>query len=88
MATSWACADFLRATQGPLKRLFYVQDLEWTRGHGRYEDWYRVYGEPSLRMLARGDDHAKTLSLAWNRRFTPIPYFNMQSILEEACRPG
>lgn len=88
VATNWACADFLLATQGPKKRAIYVQDLEWSRRPGAYEDWYRVYGDPSLHMLCRGPSHADVLSKAWNRAVNFVPYFDVNEILEEVCRRG
>lgn len=88
VATSFECADFLRQTQGPRHRVYYSQDLEWTRRAGRYEDWYAVYGDTSLQMLARCRDHAAIMQVAWNRPFQVIPDFDISQILEAVCPPG
>lgn len=87
VATSWACAEFLLGTQGPKRRAFYVQDLEWTRSPGEYEEWYRVYGS-SLQMLCRGESHSQILARTWNRQFTIVPYFDIEKIVETLCHTG
>lgn len=69
IATSFESARKLQACVCPVRKLFYVWDVEWVRDHLRrpYREWAAVYQDPSLSLIARGPDHAVLLQQLWGR---------------------
>lgn len=87
VATTFAAARRLAGFPGPTRRLFYVWDLEWTRRHllRPYREWASVYRDPSLTLVARGEEHARVISLCWNRPVAAVvPDVDLGRLLEVA----
>ena len=60
---------------------FYVWDLEWTRFEYDYLNIKNIYLNDRVKLIARSDDHAKTINSAWNI-FPSIAYdFNINDII-------
>lgn len=71
IATSVSTAVRLSNLPGSPKKFFYCYDLEWIKPQPtNYEEMARVYLDPKLSLIARGEDHAKLIENCWNR--TPV----------------
>jgi hypothetical protein len=65
MATDLKSAEFLLRCPAPIKKYFYVWDVEWMRGHYDFEQLSYVYQNPKLELIARTDSHAKIIENCW-----------------------
>ena len=73
IATSLSTAEKLIRMPGPTKKIFYTWDLEWLRMPQKlWEQLYSVYAHPSLRLVARGEDHKQILQDAWNKKVDAV----------------
>lgn len=73
VATDLATASALLRCPGPYRKFFYVWDLEWVRGGGApYEAMARLYRDPSLPPVARGDSHRRVIEACWNTRVAAV----------------
>ena len=62
IATSVSSCLSLSNTQSPIKKFFYVWDLEWTREHGRdFESTIKAFSNEDIELIARSEDHAKAI---------------------------
>jgi hypothetical protein len=87
VATTAAGARRLARFPGPRARLFLVWDLEWTRpGVRPYRDQWAAYGDPALTLLARSEDHARTVRSCWNRPAHVVGDLDLTRVLEVAAR--
>jgi len=70
VATNAYLADKLLNTPGPSRRLFYLWDLEWLRGHRvkSYESYLGVYTNPELEIVCRSETHREIFENNFNRK--------------------
>lgn len=66
------CAKLINSFS-PVKRIFYVWDLEWIRmPYKNYEMLYKLYNHPRIELVARSEDHAKAIENCWDRKVERI----------------
>lgn len=82
VATTFDTASLLVKVHGPRRKALYMQDLDWHRRPGSFDEWRGVYGDPGLRLFARGEDHARVAARAWNKPAIPLTDFDIPLILE------
>ena len=82
IATDIPTAKQISKTVGPSKKYFYVWDLYWSRPEWRdYESSILAFIDPTVKLLARSEDHAKAISNYCNRDVCGIvDDFNIQQI--------
>jgi len=68
----------------PRKKLFYVWDLEWLRGHKDYMFNMQAYRSKEITLIARSVSHASAISNYCNREVDSIiEDFNLSKIIEQ-----
>ncbi len=68
IATDLSTANTLIAAPSPVRKYFYVWDLEWIRmPQKNYESLAHIYQNPELQLIARSGSHKKLLENCWNR---------------------
>jgi hypothetical protein len=83
VATTFNTAQLALGFPGVSQVAFYIWDLEWLRmPSASFDGLKTVYGDKRLKLLARGADHAKVLSDAWNKPVTIVTDFNMEELLK------
>jgi len=66
------------------KKIFYIWDLEWTRGQvNNYHAMAEIYQNEDLTLIARSEEHKKAIEDAWNRPVRQINSdFDLEQVLE------
>ena len=84
IATNVSTAMSLSKSFSPIKKLFYVWDLEWTRVTGRdYENIVKPFLDKNLILIARSEDHAKAIENYCNRKGDHIVEdFNIEQLIK------
>lgn len=86
IATNMATAERLAHLFGPLntEKYFYVWDTEWIRGQQRpYLYHSNIITNPELKIITRGEYHAKLIYNCFNRKVDHIVEdFNMSELLK------
>jgi len=68
VATSVTTSLSLQKACLPIKKYFYVWDLEWSRrGGAEYEYTIQAYRDPNIKLIARSSSHAKAIKNYCNR---------------------
>ena len=82
VATSLNSAAKLLNFTGTRQKFFYVWDLEWVHMKTKnFKDLYAIYGNESLHLIARCEEHAKIIGKAWNRDVSVINDFDPTALL-------
>lgn len=84
IATNVSTAMSLSKSFSPIKKLFYVWDLEWARATGRdYENLIKPFLDKDLILIARSEDHAKAIENYCNRKVDHIVEdFNIEQLIK------
>ena len=61
IATSVSSCLSLSNTQSPIKKFFYVWDLEWSRNRSSYDQGIQAFLKEDINLIARSEDHAKAI---------------------------
>lgn len=71
---------------GDIKRLYYIQDLEWLTKQN-YEYNLSIMQDPKLTLICRSKEHSEAIQRYCGRKPTLIlPNFNIRNIINEFCR--
>ncbi len=83
ISTSISTTLSLIKSFSPVKKFFYVWDLEWMRrGHKDFEQSVQAFINPSVELIARSKDHAKAIENYCNRKVKHIVNdFNIEKIV-------
>lgn len=66
-------ADYLAKCPGPIRKIFYIWDLEWVyQGVKIYDQIANVYQNPNLELVARSDSHAHFIESCWGAKVSQI----------------
>tara|TARA_R100001163_G_scaffold15543_1_gene14052 strand:+ start:6668 stop:7135 length:468 start_codon:yes stop_codon:yes gene_type:complete len=84
IATSVSSCLSLSNTQSPIKKFFYVWDLEWSRNRSSYDQGIQAFLKEDINLIARSEDHAKAIKNYCNRDVVGI--FDFNSGLESLMR--
>ena len=76
IATSVSSCLSLSNTQSPIKKFFYVWDLEWSRNRSSYDQGIQAFLKEDIDLIARSEDHAKAIKNYCNRDLDWIFDFN------------
>ena len=76
IATSVSSCLSLSNTQSPIKKFFYVWDLEWSRNRSSYDHGIQAFLKEDIGLIARSEDHAKAIKNYCNRDVVGIFDFN------------
>tara|TARA_R100000315_G_C5182240_1_gene105761 strand:+ start:316 stop:783 length:468 start_codon:yes stop_codon:yes gene_type:complete len=76
IATSVSSCLSLSNTQSPIKKFFYVWDLEWSRNRSSYDQGIQAFLKEDIDLIARSEDHAKAIKNYCNRDVVGIFDFN------------
>ena len=76
IATSVSSCLSLSNTQSPIKKFFYVWDLEWSRNRSSYDQGIQAFLKEDINLIARSEDHAKAIKNYCNRDVVGIFDFN------------
>tara|TARA_R100000234_G_scaffold117273_1_gene95458 strand:- start:1019 stop:1486 length:468 start_codon:yes stop_codon:yes gene_type:complete len=84
IATSVSSCLSLSNTQSPIKKFFYVWDLEWSRNRSSYDQGIQAFLKEDIGLIARSEDHAKAIKNYCNRDVVGIFDFNsgLESLME------
>ncbi len=84
IATSVSSCLSLSNTQSPIKKFFYVWDLEWSRNRSSYDQGIQAFLKEDIDLIARSEDHAKAIKNYCNRDVVGIFDFNsgLESLME------
>lgn len=84
IATSLVTAAKLVTYPCCKQKYFYVWNLEWTMGQQRVHSFYKsIYGNESLKLIARNEYHAKAIRNCWNRDPVGcVDDFNMDELVK------
>ena len=85
IATCLDSAETLLKVTGPIKKFFYVWDLEWTRKAGqKYSRLKSIHQNPNIDLIARSQHHADLISKYWKKPIAIVKDFEAESLLS-AC---
>ena len=85
IATSVSSCLSLSNTQSPIKKFFYVWDLEWSRNRSSYDQGIQAFLKEDINLIARSEDHAKAIKNYCNRDVCGIvDDFNIQQITKRS----
>ena len=76
IATSVSSCLSLSNTKSPIKKFFYVWDLEWSRNRSSYDQGIQAFLKEDIDLIARSEDHAKAIKNYCNRDVVGIFDFN------------
>jgi hypothetical protein len=76
IATSVSSCLSLSNTQSPIKKFFYVWDLEWSRNRSSYDQGIQAFLKEDIDLIARSEDHAKAIKNYCNRDVVGVFDFN------------
>ena len=76
IATSVSSCLSLSNTQSPIKKFFYVWDLQWSRNRSSYDQGIQAFLKEDIDLIARSEDHAKAIKNYCNRDVVGIFDFN------------
>ena len=76
ISTSVSSCLSLSNTQSPIKKFFYVWDLEWSRNRSSYDQGIQAFLKEDIDLIARSEDHAKAIKNYCNRDAVGIFDFN------------
>ena len=84
IATSVSSCLSLSNTQSPIKKFFYVWDLEWSRNRSSYDQGIQAFLKEDIDLIARSEDHAKAIKNYCNRDVVGVFDFNsgLESLME------
>lgn len=60
---------------------FYVWDLEWVYGVHEYEDIKNIYTNKRIELVARSEDHSKSIYDSWNIKARIAYNFDLDNIV-------
>lgn len=78
MATSLETAHRLLKIHTPVRKLFYVWDLQWIHKIYSFEEIADVYCNDNIDLIARSESHAKIISLCWKEPVGILRDFNYE----------
>jgi len=85
VATDLETANILRNSKNKMDRYFYVWDLEWLRNPHSFESVIKILRDPSLKILARSEEHKQVIENYCNRKVEGVlDDFNIEQ-LKEIC---
>ena len=76
IATSSSSCFSLIKSNAPIKKFFYVWDLEWFRAKNAYSYIIDAFTNENVNLIARSKDHAKAIKNFCNREICGIFDFN------------
>lgn len=66
----------------PIKKYFYIQDIEWQMPNLNYNYLTKVYQNPDLELITRGKAHHQLIKQCWNRENQILESFNPNNIIQ------
>ncbi|MAF25145.1 hypothetical protein CL634_06175 [bacterium] len=76
IATSVSTCFSLAKSPAPVKKFFYVWDLEWHRNTSQYSYIIDAFLNNNIQLIARSEDHAKAITNYCNRDVCGVLDFN------------
>ncbi len=82
IATSLHTTQKLLACPRPIKKYFYISDIEWYYFKTKYAELANLYQNSELELITRCLSHQKLVQQCWNRNSQIIGDFNPKLITE------
>ena len=82
IATNLYTAQKLLACPRPIKKYFYISDIEWFYVRTKYKELSEIYQNPELELITRSKSHQKLVQQCWNRDSQIITNFKPDLIIE------
>ena len=83
IAKSLETAQRLLSSPAPIKKFFYVNNLEWLYSrNNNYDELSEIYANDNIELIARSEYHFDLLQKSWKKPVAIIEDFNYIKVLE------
>ena len=81
IATSFKTALRLLSSPSPIRKLFYLWELDWMMGIYQFDQLLNLYNNPQLELLTRTEQQQQIVKNVWDKDSKVINNFNLEQLI-------